>query len=429
MEKDPNISTDTIVIVLAGGVGERLSPLTQDRSKPAVSFGGIYRIIDFSLSNSLNSGFRKIYVLTQYKSRSLERHIQLGWDSLFSPELGEWIFAVPPQLRVGQRWYEGTADAVFQNLDIVEGDNPARVVILSGDHIYKMNYRKLVEYHVAKGASATVAAVEVPLEQASAFGNLIVDEDFRITSFVEKPAEPIPYPGSSDSALANMGVYVFETDALVDLLRKDSVSPDSRHDFGADILSAVTESARLFAFPFVDENRKTVRYWRDVGTIDAYYDASMDQVKVDPLLNLYDRDWPIRTLPRQLPPAKLVFTDVNPKGRVGIALNSLLCGGVIISGGRVERSILGPNARVHSYARVNESILMDGVDVGRHAKIHRAIVDKRVEIAEGCTIGLDRDADRSRFRVSADGIVVIPRHTRVECTGPPIPLPPPGARG
>lgn len=425
MQQHPNIATDTIVIVLAGGVGKRLSPLTQDRSKPAVSFGGIYRIIDFSLSNSLNSGFRRIYVLTQYKSRSLERHIQLGWDSLFSPELGEWIFTVPPQLRVGQRWYEGTADAVFHNLDIVEGDNPARVIILSGDHIYKMNYRKLVEFHVDKGASATVAAVEVPLEQASAFGNLVVDDTMRITSFLEKPAEPIPYPGTTNTALANMGVYVFETDALIEMLRKDNKTPGSRHDFGRDILPAMTESTRLLAYPFVDENRKTVRYWRDVGTIDAYYEASMDQVAINPLLNVYDRDWPIRTLPRQLPPAKLVFTDSDPNGRIGIALNSLLCGGVIISGGRVEKSILGPTTRVHSYARVNESVLMDGVDVGRYAKVHRAIIDKRVQIAEGCVIGLDRDADRSRFTVSDNGIVVIPRHTRIECTGPPIPLPPP----
>ena len=425
MRKNPNISTDTIVIVLAGGVGERLAPLTKDRSKPAVAFGGIYRIIDFALSNSLNSGFRKIYVLTQYKSRSLERHIQLGWDSLFSPELSEWIYTVPPQLRVGQRWYEGTADAVFHNLDIIEGERPTRVLILSGDHIYKMNYRKFVDYHVAKGASATVGAVEVPLEQASAFGNVMVDEVLRITSFVEKPADPLPYPGSSDSALANMGVYVFETDVLIDVLRKDAETRGSRHDFGRDILPSLASSGDLFACPFVDENRKKVMYWRDVGTIDAYYAASMDLLSVDPLFNLYDRDWPIRTLPRQHPPAKLVFSASDPTERVGMAIDSLLSGGVVVSGGRVERSILGPAVRINSYAHVTESVLMDGVDVGRHAVIHRAIIDKRVQIAEGCVIGQNPAEDRRRFTVSENGIVVIPRHTRVEREGPPIPLPSP----
>jgi glucose-1-phosphate adenylyltransferase len=398
---------DTLAIVMAGGQGERLYPLTSHRSKPAVPFGGVYRIIDFTLSNCLNSGFRKIYVLTQYKSGSLERHIKRGWDPIFSPELGEWIYTVPPQLRVGQRWYEGTADAVFQNIFLLEKDKPRRVLVLSGDHIYKMDYRRMADFHESKEAAATVAAVEVPIEEASAFGVIQVDEDSRILSFEEKPANPSPVPGKPDRALVNMGVYFFETRPLVRMLSDDAKSEDSKHDFGHDILPAMKGRYPVYAFPFVDENKDELLYWRDIGTLDAYYEASMDLVAVDPHFNLYDRDWPIRTLPHQLPPAKTVFAQEEPGGRLGVAMDSLLSGGVIISGGRVQRSILSPNVRVNSYATVYRSVIMGRVIVGRHARITNAIVDKHVMIPPGCVIGEDPGEDRRRFKVTEKGTVVI----------------------
>lgn len=402
------ILEDTLAIVLAGGQGERLYPLTRDRGKPAVPFGGIYRIIDFTLSNCLNSGLRKIFVLTQYKSGSLDRHIKLGWDPLFSPELGEWIYTVPPQLRIGQRWYAGTADAVYQNVYLLEQERPRLVVVLSGDHVYKMDYRKLVEFHDSRGAAATVAVVEVPIGQAPAFGILEVDGDNRVVAFHEKPREPRPIPGKPDRALANMGVYCFGTEPLVRALSADA-RQQTRHDFGHDILPAMTASGDVYAYPFVDENRKETLYWRDIGTLDSYFEASMDLVAVDPLFNLYDASWPIRTVHRQLPPAKTVFAQEEPGGRLGIVLDSLISSGVIVSGGRVERSILSPLVRVNSYARVIESVLMDGVEVGRHARVRRAIVDKGVRIPPGCVIGEDPEEDRKRFLVTEGGVVVIPR--------------------
>jgi glucose-1-phosphate adenylyltransferase len=407
------IFEDTLSIVLAGGQGERLYPLTRDRSKPAVPFGGTYRIIDFTLSNCLNSGLRKIYVLTQYKSGSLERHLKLGWDSVFSPELDEWIYTVPPQLRVGQRWYQGTADAVYQNIYLLEQERPRLVMVLSGDHVYKMDYRKLLDLHEDRSAVATVGAVEVPLEQASAFGVLEVDEESRIVAFREKPADPQPIPGKPDTALVNMGVYCFETETLVRALAQDS-RHDTRHDFGHDILPSLIEGGRLFAYPFVDENRKETLYWRDIGTLDSYYEASMDLVSVDPVFNLYDRDWPLRTMPRQLPPAKTVFAQEEPGGRLGIALDSIMCGGAIVSGGRVERSILSPEVRINSYARVSDSVLMDGVDVGRHARVRRAIVDKGVRIPANFVVGENAEEDRNRFTMTEAGVVVIPREAKID---------------
>jgi len=400
---------DTLVMILAGGQGERLYPLTRHRSKPAVPFGGVYRIIDFTMSNCLNSGLRRMYVLTQYKSDSLERHIQLGWSPLFSAELGEWIYTVPPQLRVGQRWYEGTADAVFQNIYVLERERPARVVILSGDHIYKMDYQKLLAFHADHGAAATIAAVEVPREDARGFGVVAVDGDQRVTGFLEKPADPPGIPGREGFSLANMGVYVFEIDTLVRMLSQDARGAASRHDFGHDILPALVEGGKLYAYPFVDENRKTQRYWRDIGTLDAYFEASQDLVAVEPVFNLYDREWPIRTYPPQVPPAKTVFAEDDPQKRLGVAVDSLVSGGVIISGGRAERSILSPYVRLNSFSRVSESILMDGVQIGRHARVRRAILDKGVVIPEGCVIGEDPEHDARRFTVTPRGVSVVTR--------------------
>jgi glucose-1-phosphate adenylyltransferase len=413
MAEKHQILHNTLALVLAGGQGERLLPLTRDRSKPAVPFGGMYRIIDFTLSNCLNSGLRKIYVLTQYKSGSLERHIQLGWSHLFSAELDEYIFTVPPQLRVGQRWYEGTADAVFHNTYLIEQELPARVLVLSGDHVYTMDYQKMIDAHERSGALVTIGAVEVPLARASAFGVIEVDDEWRIRSFVEKPAQPTPIPEAPDTALVNMGVYCFEREVLLRALTVDAVSK-SHHDFGHDVLPSLVEAGSLYAYRFVDENRKPEPYWRDIGTIDSYYEASMDLVGVDPIFNLYDREWPLRTRPRQLPPAKTVFAQETPGGRLGIVLDSLVCNGAIISGGRVERSILSPEVRINSYSSVSDSVLMDGVEVGRHARLQRAIVDKHVKIPPGTVIGEDPKTDRERFYVTDSGITVIAKRTVIE---------------
>jgi len=413
MRRKQVVFEDTLTLILAGGQGERLLPLTLDRSKPSVPFGGMYRIIDFTLSNCLNSGLRKIFVLTQYKSGSLQRHIQLGWSPIFASELGQFIQTVPPQLRVGQRWYEGTADAVFHNVYLLEQVEPERVLILSGDHIYKMSYEPMIDAHESAGALATVGVVEVPIEQARAFGVVQVDRSWRIVGFHEKPQKPIPIPGRPDRALVNMGVYCFQTDALVQALVEDS-SQLSRHDFGHDILPSLVETRRLLAYPFIDENRKGEPYWRDIGTLDSYHAASMDLVAVDPVFNLYDRDWPLRSMPRQLPPAKTVFAQEGEAARRGIALDSLVCNGAILSGGQVERTIVSPEVRVNSYSKVSDSVLMDGVDVGRHARIRRAIVDKKVRIAPGAVVGEDLERDRERFTVTESGIVVIPKGTLVE---------------
>jgi glucose-1-phosphate adenylyltransferase len=404
---------DTLAIVMAGGQGERLYPLTRDRGKPAVPFGGIYRVIDFTLSNCLNSGLRKIYVLTQYKSGSLDRHVRIGWGPLFNHELDEWIQCVPPQLRVGERWYQGTADAVYQNIYLLEQERPRNVVVLSGDHIYKMDFARLIARHEARNAIATVAAVEVPIEEASAFGVLAVDEAWRITAFQEKPKHPSPLPGRPDTALVNMGVYVFDTETLVRSLSADA-RRDTRHDFAHDILPSLVSTEKLYAYPFIDENKKETAYWRDIGTLDSYYDASMDLVAVEPVFNLYDKNWPIRTMAQQLPPAKTVFAQEEPGGRLGIVLDSLVSGGVIVSGGRVERCILGPEVRINSYATVKDSVLMDGVDVGRHARVTKAIVDKGVRIPASFVVGEDEAEDKRRFTVTPNGVVVVPREARLD---------------
>lgn len=404
-----------LAVVLAGGKGSRLEPLTRDRAKPAVPFGGIYRIIDFALSNCLNSGIRQMLVLTQYKAMSLDRHINLGWRRFFCWELGEFIDIVPPQQRIDEHWYQGTADAVYQNIYAIEKHHPQYVVILAGDHIYKMNYRTMVEYHQAKNADLTIAALRVPRDDARQFGVIEVDADDRIVGFEEKPPEPKPIPGDDGHCLASMGIYVFNARFLFEQLCHDATDPGSAHDFGRNIIPSVIRDYRVFAFPFRDENRKEDAYWRDVGTIDAYYDANMDLVEIDPQLNLYDADWPIRTYQPILPPPKFVFGSDPESPRRGQAIDSIVCQGTIISGGTVKRCVVGPRVRVNSYASVEESILFQGVSVGRHARVRRAILDKGVRIPEGVEIGFDPELDRQRgFTVSDGGIVVIPKGSGVE---------------
>jgi len=402
---------DTLTLVLAGGQGERLYPLTKDRAKPAVPFAGKYRIIDFTLSNCVNSGLKRIFILTQYMSLSLDRHLKLGWN-IFSSALDEFLYTVPPQFRTGNRWYLGTADAVFQNIYILQRNRPARVLILSGDHIYRMDYSEMIDEHVRSGAVATVASVEVPRAEASRMGVLEVDDTNRILRFEEKPPDPKPIPGQPDQSLVNMGVYVFETDCLVRALVRDA-RLESNHDFGRDILPALVQEGPVFAHRFRDENKKAVKYWRDIGTLDSYYEASMDLVQVDPVFNLYDNEFPIRSFMEPRPPAKLVFAG-GEAGRVGMALDSLLCNGCVISGGRVERSILSPDVRINSYSQVVDSILMDRVEVGRHAKIRKAIIDKDVKVPPGFQIGYDRDEDAKRYTVTETGIVVIGKGEVIE---------------
>jgi glucose-1-phosphate adenylyltransferase len=396
-------------VVLAGGKGSRLEPLTRDRAKPAVPFGGTYRIIDFALSNCLNSGLRKMLVLTQYKAMSLDRHINLGWRRFFCRELGEFIDVVPPQQRIDEHWYQGTADAVYQNIYTIEKERPEYVCILAGDHIYKMNYQAMIDFHVANEADMTVGALRVTREEAKAFGVMQIDTSQKIVGFVEKSPEPQCIPGDPDHCLASMGIYVFTSRFLFEQLCQDATRRDSAHDFGRDMIPSVIDTHRIFAFPFQDENRKEAAYWRDVGTIDAYFEANMDLISVDPLLNVYDDHWPIRTYQPNLPPPKFVFAqEEDGEQRVGRALDSIVCHGTIVSGGRLNRCVVGPRCRINSFSSVEDSILFEGVDIGRHVKIRRAIIDKNVHVPAGMRIGFDHDEDRANgFHVSPGGIVVI----------------------
>ncbi|HEV3214717.1 MAG TPA: glucose-1-phosphate adenylyltransferase [Vicinamibacterales bacterium] len=394
---------DALVILLAGGAGERLYPLTRDRAKPAVFFGGPYRIIDFTLSNCINSGLRRIFIATQYKSLSLNRHIRMGWN-VVSEELGEFVEILPPQKRVSEHWYQGTADAVYQNLYSIVQEAPHQVIVLSGDHVYKMDYAKMLRFHRERGAAMTLGTLDVPLADARRLGVLSVDPTDRVTGFVEKPQDPPPIPGSSDLALGSMGIYIFDTEVLLRALETDAAQPTS-HDFGKDIIPALIKQVPTFAYRFYDENKKASKYWRDIGTLDAYYEANMDLCFVDPEFNLYDPEWPMRTYQPQAPPAKFVFAERGR--RCGEALDSVISPGCIVSGSTIVGSVLCPNVRVHSYGTIDRCILMPGVRVGRHARLRRTIVDRDVLIPRGAVIGYNAEQDRKRHTVTDQGVVVV----------------------
>ncbi len=402
-------------IVLAGGEGERLRPLTNDRAKPAVPFGGHYRIIDFVLSNIVNSGFFRILVLTQFKSDSLLKHLKRGW--YLPPLLDQFIDAVPAQMRTGKHWYKGSADAVFQNMHHVWNASADTVCIFGGDHIYRMNVRHFLDFHEKHDADATVAVLPYPIAESSSFGIIAVDKAWRITGFQEKPEAPEPMPGKPGHALCSMGIYIFKADVLAEAVANDAENESSSHDFGRDILPSLIGGKRIMAYNFMDNpvpgaTEQERGYWRDVGTIDAYWKASMDLVSVSPVFNLYNHAWPIKTARDMHPPAKFVFADER-RERVGMATDSLVCDGAIISGGRINRSILSPEVRVNSFSHIDESIIFEHVNIGRYAKIRRAIVDKDAIISPHTTIGYDPNEDRRRFYVSPDGIAVVPKGATV----------------
>ncbi len=397
------LTRDTLALILAGGRGTRLKQLTTWRVKPAVPFGGKFRIIDFPLSNCINSGIRRIGVLTQYKSHSLIRHIQQGWG-YFRGEFGEFIELLPAQQRIEETWYAGTADAVYQNIDIIRAHKPKYVLILAGDHIYKMDYGPMLAHHVENNADMTIGCLEVPLEQAKAFGVMSVDGSGRVNDFNEKPSQPQSAPGTPDTALASMGIYIFNTDFLYERLISDADTSTSAHDFGKDIIPAVIKKYRVFSYPFRDVQTGQQSYWRDVGTVDAFWEANMELVSVTPELNLYDAQWPIWTYQEQLPPAKFIFDD---EGRRGQAIDSMVSGGCLISGATVRRSLLFSNVRVHSFSKLEETVVLPGVEIGRNCRITKAVIDKGCKIPSGTVIGEDPKVDAERFHVSEGGVVLV----------------------
>jgi len=397
------LTSGALAVVMAGGRGERLKDLTLHRCKPATPFAGKFRIIDFVLSNCVNSGIRQIYVMTQYKAQSLIQHVQRGWSYLRG-EFGEFVDVVPAQQQIGQHWYLGTADCVYQNLDMIRAHRPKHVLVLAGDHIYKMDYGPMIASHVEKGADITVGVVEVPRAIAREFGVLSVTEWNRVTNFTEKPAEPEPIPGRPDTALASMGIYVFNARLLEQLLVEDAKNESSAHDFGRNIIPAAISRLQVFAYPFTDVKTRAQSYWRDVGTVDAYYEANIELVYVAPELNLYDEEWPIWTYQAHLPPAKFVLDE---EGRRGMAVNSMIAGGCIISGAVIDQSLLYSNVRVDERSSIHRSVVLTNVKIGRGCTIRNAILDEGCEIPDGVQIGCDRSADAERFTVTDRGVVLV----------------------
>jgi len=398
---------DILTFILAGGRGERLDPLTKDRAKPAVPFGGIYRIIDFTLSNCVNSGLRKVYVLTQYKSFSLQKHLLAGWD-IVSSQLGEFIDIIPAQQRIGADWYKGTADAIYQNIYAIHDCDPQMILILAGDHIYKMDYQEMMKFHNEKDADVTVACVTMPKETSTDFGVIEVDEDNHVRGFQEKPKHPKTIPGSPREIFASMGIYLFKKDVLLNELDIDAKSI-SDHDFGKNIIPRMVKNEKkVYVYNFVDEHNQT-RYWRDIGTRDAYYQASMDLLKEKPELNLFDKSWPVRTYHEQYPPVKMMS---NPSGS-GTVIDSMVSGGCIIEGGSVEKSVLSPNVKIHTGAEIKNSVIMEGVAIGANAKIQNAIIDKEVVIPPDTEIGYDLEKDKKRFSLTSSGIVIAAKRTSI----------------
>jgi glucose-1-phosphate adenylyltransferase len=398
---------DTLGVLLAGGAGERLFPLTRDRAKPAVPFGGNYRIIDITLSNCINSDLRRVYILTQYKALSLNRHIREGWTGIVAQELGEFIEILPPMQRVSANWYMGTADAVYQNIYSIGAEQPKHVLILSGDHIYKMNYGLMLDHHKEAGADVTLATLPIRPDEVSRFGVVEVSRTGEVVGFHEKPKTTnLRSPFNPTMVDASMGIYLFNTDVLLPALMKDAEDPNSKHDFGHNILPGILGRYKISAYNFVDENKQNALYWRDVGTLEAYFDANMDVASVSPIFNLYDKAWPMRTRQRQYPPAKFVFGE---PGRTGMAINSVISAGCIISGAVVRNSVLSQDVRVNSYAEVESSIIFTHVDIGRHCRIRRAIIDRDVHLPEGTVIGYDREEDRRNYFVTQSGLTVVTR--------------------
>ena len=398
---------DTLGVLLAGGAGERLFPLTRDRAKPAVPFGGNYRIIDITLSNCINSDLRRVYILTQYKALSLNRHIREGWTSVVAQELGEFIEILPPMQRVSANWYMGTADAVYQNIYSIGSEQPKHVLILSGDHIYKMNYGKMLEHHNEMGADVTLATLPIDPSEVSRFGVVEVERSGEVIGFQEKPKTTnLRSPFNPSMVDASMGIYLFNTDVLLPALMQDAEDPNSKHDFGHNILPGILGKYKICAYNFVDENRQNALYWRDVGTLEAYYDANMDIASVSPVFNLYDSAWPMRTRVRQYPPAKFVFGE---PGRTGMAINSIVSAGCIVSGAVVRNSVLSQDVRVNSYSELDSSIVFSHVNIGRHCRIRRAIIDRDVHLPEGTVIGYDQNEDKRNYFVTPSGLTVVTR--------------------
>lgn len=415
MEMYKILKEKLLTFIMAGGRGERLLPLTRDRAKPAVPFGGIYRIIDFTLSNCINSGLRKIHVLAQYKSISLARHLKMGWN-IFSSGLGEYIDVIPAQQRVGQQWYQGTADSIYQNIYTIGQEKPEYILILAGDHIYKMDYRHILTFHIKKKADLTISVVETEKEESSHSGVVEVSGDFKVLGLEEKPLTPKVIPQEPEKIFASMGIYIFNRQILEEVLEEDAADKNSSHDFARDVIPLMLKKGHhVCAYNFKDQDKEKSRYWRDIGSLDAYYEANMDLVSIEPTFNLYDKDWPIRTYQEQFPPVKTVFSNLGgAEPRAGLVLDSLISGGCIVSGGRVERSVLSPNVRINSFSVIWDSIIMEGVDIGRHAKIRHAIIDKDVRIPAGAEIGYNLEEDKEKFTISENGVVVVAKATVVK---------------